>query len=77
MQSVRLAREKKRHKDGDDDVTGSVLWEGLFGSLEYTSIMNQERGTLLTIDYEDGRTEEKSAAEIWKMIFDSHNPWMK
>ena len=73
---MRLAREKKRHKDGDDDVTGSVLWEGLFGSLEYTSIMNQERGTLLTIDYEDGRTEEKSAAEIWKMIFDSHNPWM-
>ena len=72
----RLAREKKRHKDGDDDVTGSVLWEGLFGSLEYTAIMNQERGTMLTIDFEDGRSVEKSAAEIWKMLFDSHKPWM-
>ena len=72
----RLAREKKRHKDGDDDVTGSVLWEGLFGSLEYTAIMNQERGTMLTIDFEDGRSMEKSAAEVWKMIFDSHKPWM-
>jgi DNA polymerase elongation subunit (family B) len=73
---LRLASEKKRYKEGDDDVTGSILWENLFGSLEYTSIMNQERGTILTVDYEDGRSEEMSAAEIWKMIFDSHRPWM-
>ena len=73
---LRLAQEKKRYKDGDDDVSGAILWEGLFGCLEYTAIMNQERGTVLTIDYEDGRSEEYSAAEIWKMIFDSHRPWM-
>jgi DNA polymerase elongation subunit (family B) len=73
---IKLAKEKKRYKEGDDDVTGSILWEGLFGALEYTAIMNQERGTMLTIDYEDGRSEEMSAAEIWKLIFDSHNPWM-
>ena len=71
-----LASLKKRFKEGDDDVTGAILWEGLFGVLEYTSIMNQERGTMLTIDYEDGRSEEYSAAEIWKMIFDSNRPWM-
>jgi DNA polymerase elongation subunit (family B) len=73
---MRLASEKKRHKDGDDAVTGSILWENLFGALEYTAIMNQERGTMLTLDYEDGRSEEMSAAEIWKLIFDSHKPWM-
>lgn len=72
----RLASEKKRAKDGDEAVTGSILWENLFGALEYTAIMNQERGTILTVDYEDGRSEEMSAAEIWKMIFDSHRPWM-
>lgn len=72
----RLAKEKKRHKDGDDAVTGSILWEGLFGSLEYTAIMNQERGTLLIVDYEDGRSVEMSAAEIWKMVFDSNKPIM-
>jgi DNA polymerase elongation subunit (family B) len=72
----RLASEKKRAKEGDDAVTGSILWENLFGALEYTAIMNQERGTILTVDYEDGRSEEMSAAEIWKMIFDSHRPWM-
>jgi DNA polymerase elongation subunit (family B) len=72
----RLASEKKYFKEGDDAVTGSILWENLFGALEYTAIMNQERGTMLTVDYEDGRSVEMSAAEIWKMIFDSHNPWM-
>lgn len=71
----RLASEKKRAKD-DDEVTGSILWEGLFGSLEYTAIMNQERGTMLTLDYEDGRSVEMSAAEIWKLVFDSHNPYI-
>ena len=71
-----LASLKKRFKEGDDDVTGAILWENLFGVLEYTSIMNQERGTMLTIDYEDGRSIEYSAAEIWKMIFDSNRPWM-
>jgi len=73
---AKLAREKKHYKEGDDDVTGAILWEGLFGSLEYTAIMNQERGTMLTLDYEDGRSEEMSAAEIWKLVFDSHKPWM-
>jgi DNA polymerase elongation subunit (family B) len=74
--SMRLAKEKKRRKNEDEGVTGSILWEGLFGSLEYTAIMNQERGTMLTVDYEDGRSVEMSAAEIWKLIFDSHKPWM-
>ncbi len=72
----RLAREKKYYKEGDDDVTGAILWENLFGALEYTAIMNQERGTLLWVDYEDGRSEQMSAAEIWKLVFDSHKPWM-
>lgn len=76
--SLALAKDKRKQKNGDDAeaVTGAVLWEGLFGSLEYTAVMNQERGTTLTIDYADGRSEEKSAAEIWKMIFDSHRPWI-
>ena len=71
-----LASQKKRFKEGDDDVTGAILWENLFGALEYTAVMNQERGTILTVDYEDGRSEEMSAAEVWKLIFDSNKPWM-
>ena len=73
--ALRLGAEKKRAKEGDE-VTGAILWENLFGALEYTAIMNQERGTILTVDYEDGRSVEMSAAEIWKLVFDSHKPWM-
>ena len=74
--SQRLAREKKnkKHKDDEEGVMGAILWEGLFGSLEYTAIMNQERGTLLWVDYEDGRSVQMSAAEIWKMVYDSNKP---
>ena len=76
--SLALAKNKRKKKNGDDadGVTGAILWENLFGSIEYTAIMNQERGTMLTIDYEDGRSVEMSAAEIWKLIFDSHKPYM-
>jgi len=76
--SIRLAKEKRKKKNGEDAdaVTGAILWEGLFGALEYTAIMNQERGTTLTVDFEDGRSQEMSAAEIWKFIFDSNRPYM-
>ena len=71
-----LAQKKSRYKKGDASVEGPILWEGLFGSLEYTAIQNQERGTMLTIDYEDGRSEDMSAAQIWKLIYDSNNPFI-
>ena len=51
-------------------------WEGLFGSLEYTAVMNTEVGTEITIDWQDGTESSHSAAEIWKLIFDSHQPWI-
>jgi len=70
-------RDKVKYEsDGDEDIEGNLLWDGLFGSLEYTSIMNQERGTMVIIDYEDGRSVEMSAAEVWRLVFDSNNPWI-
>ena len=75
--SFRLSSEKKKRKESDEEEQfGSILWEGLFSALEYNAILNQERGTILTLDYEDGRSVEMSAAEIWKLIFDSNKPWM-
>ena len=75
----RLAKEKKKNMFTEGEAegeTGAILWEGLFGSLEYTAVMNQERGTMITIDWERGGSDSASAAEIWKMIFDSNQPWM-
>ncbi len=53
----------------------AAAWENVFGSLEYTAVMNRERGTVLTVDWEDGTSQDLSAAEIWSMIFDSHTPY--
>jgi len=54
----------------------AAAWEGLFGTLEYTAVMEQQRGTEITIDWKDGEDSVHSAAEVWKMIFDSNQPWM-
>ena len=54
----------------------AAAWEGIFGSLEYTSVMNREVGTDVIIDWEDGKEEVLSAAEVYKLIFESNQPWM-
>lgn len=54
----------------------AAAWEGLFASLEYTAVMEQQRGTEITIDWQDGEETVHSAAEIWKMLFDSNRPWI-
>jgi DNA polymerase elongation subunit (family B) len=51
-------------------------WEGVFAALEYTSVMNNEIGTEITIDWQDGTESTHSAAEVWSVIFDSHQPWI-
>ena len=52
-------------------------WENMFGSLEYTAVMNGEIGTEITVDWEaDGRSDVMSAADVWRLIFDSNQPWM-
>jgi DNA polymerase elongation subunit (family B) len=67
----RLIKEKMTKGD-----SFAAAWEGLFGSLEYTAVMEQQRGTEITIDWSDGREEVYSAADVWKIIFDSNRPWM-
>lgn len=51
-------------------------WEGLFGSLEYTAVMNQEKGTDLVIDWTNGTSETLSAAEVYRLIFETNKLWM-
>jgi DNA polymerase elongation subunit (family B) len=67
----RLIQEKMSRGD-----SFAAAWEGLFGSLEYTAVMEQQRGTEITIDWRDGAETVHSAAEVWRMIFDSNQPWM-
>jgi DNA polymerase elongation subunit (family B) len=54
----------------------AAAWEGIFGSLEYTAVMEQEIGTDVTIDWENGDSDVLSAAEVYRLIFESNQPWM-
>ncbi len=54
----------------------AAAWEGMFGSLEYEAVMKQEIGTEITIDWEGGDSSVLSAAEVYRLIFESNNPFM-
>ena len=64
---------KERQTSG---MSFAAAWEGLFGSLEYTAVMEQQRGAEITIDWQGGDESVHSGAEIWKLIFDSNQPWI-
>ena len=51
-------------------------WEGRFATEEYEVVMEKRKDVPLTIDWEDGRSDVLSGAEIYQLIFDSHMPWM-
>lgn len=50
-------------------------WEGEFGAREYQAIINKDPGVELIVDWEDRGAEILSAAQIYKIIFDSNKPW--
>ena len=54
----------------------AASWEGIFGSLEYTAVMNKEIGTEITVDWEGGDSDVLSAAEVYRLIFESNQPWV-
>jgi DNA polymerase elongation subunit (family B) len=51
-------------------------WEGRFATEEYEAVMEQRKDIALTVDWEDGRSDVLSGAEIYQLIFDSQMPWM-
>ena len=51
-------------------------WEGRFSTEEYEAVMEQRKDIALTVDWEDGRSDVLSGAEIYQLIFDNQMPWM-
>jgi DNA polymerase elongation subunit (family B) len=54
----------------------AAAWEGMFSSIEFEAVMQKDKATTITIDFEDGSEEIMSGAEIYKLIYDSNQPWM-
>jgi DNA polymerase elongation subunit (family B) len=51
-------------------------WEGRFATEEYDAVMDKRKDVALTVEFENGQSEVMSGAEIYKLVFDSNNPWM-
>ncbi len=51
-------------------------WEGLFGSIEYTAVMNQEPGRELIIDWEGGGSDTLTARDVYHLVFEGTHPWI-
>ena len=51
-------------------------WENHFGSLEYDAVMEKRKDISIHVDWEDGKSDVMSDAEIYNMIFESNNPMM-
>jgi len=63
-------------KDGNRIVKGdsfAAAWEGLFGTIEYTAVMEQRADTEITIDWVNGTSTVHSAKDIWHHVFDSNS----
>lgn len=54
----------------------AASWEAKFGSLEYEAVMNKEIGTEIIIDWENNSHDILSAAEVYKLIFESNQPFV-
>jgi len=52
-------------------------WENMFGTLEYTAVMEGKPGVEVTIDWEgNAGLTSHTAKEVWDMIFNSNQPWI-
>jgi DNA polymerase elongation subunit (family B) len=59
----RINKEKRSFADS---------WNEMFGTIEYTQVMNREL-SMLTVDFEDGTTAELSGDELYQWIFQNPN----
>ena len=70
MTNAYLRKEKALGK------TITAAWESKFGSLEYDAVMEKDTGTILTIDWEDGSEDTVNAETVYRLLFESKQPWM-
>ena len=54
----------------------AAAWEGQFGTWEYQSVMKQDKGTELIVDWADNTSVRMSAAQVYDLVFESKNKWM-
>ena len=67
---VRLDMTKKMLTDGmDSGKSFADCWDGRFAVMEYEAVMNQDIGTDVIIDWENGHSEQVCGKEAYEKIF--------
>jgi DNA polymerase elongation subunit (family B) len=64
---------KQKMKEGS---TFANAWEGQFGSIEYQAVLKQDIGTIIIVDWENGKSDEMSAAQLYNMIWSQNKPFI-
>ena len=70
-----IIAEGKRKGKSRKGNTFAAAWEGLFGTLEYTAVMEQKPGVEITVDWENGDETIHSASELYNIVFDPKSNW--
>tara|TARA_Y100000296_G_scaffold1538_1_gene1574 strand:+ start:643 stop:3306 length:2664 start_codon:yes stop_codon:yes gene_type:complete len=50
-------------------------WEGIFNTLEYDLVQERDVAEKITVDWENGETDQYTGAEIYDTVFLQNNPW--
>jgi len=53
----------------------AAAWEGLFGTLEYTAVMDRRTDTEITVDWVNGEESVHTAKELHDHIFNENTNW--
>jgi len=62
-------------KKMDNKATFAEAWEGVFNTLEYDLVQERDVAEKITVDWENGDTDQYTGAEIYDAVFLQNKPW--
>ena len=65
-----MVREKMGNKS-----SFAEAWEGIFNTLEYDLIQERDIAEKITIDWENGSTDQYTGAEVYDLVHNQGNSW--
>ena len=71
----RMADYKKDNGRMYKGASFAGAWEGLFGTLEYTAVLEQKPGVSVIVDWVNGDETVHTARELYEIIFNAGSKW--
>ena len=65
-----MVREKM-----DNKASFAEAWEGIFNTLEYDLVQERDIAEKITVDWENGSTDQYTGAEIYDLVHNQGNSW--